>query len=137
MMARRAPLGEIPDIGLTLDPAAAAREGDSPLPASGELPPDMAARADKLDQSGVLGRTPQPPPMALVGVAGKTAFLRTPDGQTGSVEEGRALRGVKVLKIGPNRVLVEHEGRESELTIFEGIGGGPLTTEPAPTPSRP
>jgi len=71
-------------------------------------------------------------PMALLGIAGKVAFLRSPSGQTGLVKEGDDLGEIKLLRIGTNRVLVEQDGQKKELMIFSGLGGEslmPKTTE--------
>ena len=91
-----------------------------------DLPSDIEKRSSKLEQSGILGRTPKPPPMALIGIAEPYAFLQTPTGQTGKVKEGESLSGVKILRVGSNRVLVEHDGQTSELSIFSGIGSESL-----------
>jgi hypothetical protein len=64
--------------------------------------------------------------MALLGIAGEQVFLRAPNGQTGLVKPGDSLGGVKVQKIGINRVLVEEDGEKKELTIFGGMGGESL-----------
>ncbi len=95
-------------------------------PGAEPLPEEIEQRTDKLNSSGILGRIPQPPPMALIGIAEPYAFVRTPKGQTGKVKEGESLGGVKVLQVDSNRVLVEHEGRKSELQIFSGIGSKSL-----------
>ena len=68
----------------------------------------------------------RPLPMALLGIAGDTAFLRSANGQTGLVKVGDELGGLKLLKIGINRVLVETEGQKKELMIFNGFGGESL-----------
>ena len=61
-------------------------------------------------------------PLAFLGVLGDSAIIRTTTGQTGLVKEGSELGGVKLLKIGINRVLVEQEGTQKELTVFSGFG---------------
>jgi hypothetical protein len=66
--------------------------------------------------------------MALLGIAGEDAFLRTASGQTGLVKEGDSLGDLKLLRIGINRVLVEENGEKKELTIFSGYGGESLLT---------
>ena len=92
--------------------------------------PDLAlpvlARVDKITDSEVLGPVIRPQPMALLGIAGNVAFLRAPNGQTGLVKEGDELSGLKLLRIGTNRVLVEQDGQKTELTIFSGYGGESL-----------
>jgi hypothetical protein len=91
-----------------------------------ELPPDVQARVDRILQSEILGPVMHPMPMALLGIAGNDAFLRSPDGQTGMVKEGAELGSIKLLRIGTNRVLVEENGAKKELTLFAGMGGESL-----------
>ena len=103
-----------------------------------DIPPETpqaaaAARAELPERqggvaaSGVLGAVPAaPPPPALLGLAGKYAILRAPDGQTDLVAEGGQIGGVKLIQIGVNRVLIEHQGKVEELSIFSGLGGAPL-----------
>lgn len=96
------------------------RGGGKPLSAS------LQARVDKITQSEILAPIMRPPPMALLGIAGRDAFLRTPSGQTQILREGAELDGVRLLRIGTNRVLVEHAGEKKELMIFAGFGGESL-----------
>jgi len=91
-----------------------------------DLPPAVQARVDRVVQSEIFGAIPRPLPMALLGIAGKDAFIRTPSGQVGLMREGEELGGVKLLRIGNNRVLVEHEEQKKELTVFSGLGGEAL-----------
>lgn len=98
-------------------------------PAATKLAPEVAAKIDKIKQSQLLGPEMRPPPMALLGIAGPDVFLRGPNGQTGVIREGEELGGVKLLKIGANRVLIEHEGQQKELMIFSGFGGESLLTK--------
>ena len=90
------------------------------------LPADVQAMVDKIRQSQLLGPDIKPPPMALLGIAGPDVFLRGPNGQTGIIREGEELGGAKLIRIGTNRVLVEHEGQQKELTIFSGFGSETL-----------
>lgn len=90
------------------------------------VPPAVQARVDRITQSEILGPVIRPLPMALLGIAGKDAFLRTPSGQTGLLKEGEELGGVKLLRIGTNRVLIEHEQQQKELTVFSGFGSETL-----------
>ncbi len=64
--------------------------------------------------------------MALLGIAGRDAFLRTPSGQTQLLREGAEADGIRLLRIGTNRVLIEQAGQKVELTIFAGFGGESL-----------
>jgi len=93
------------------------------------LPPAIQARVDRVYESEIFAPINHPMPMALLGVAGKAAFLRAPTGQTGLVKEGEDLGGIKLLKVGINRVLVEQDGNKQELMIFAGLGGESLLTK--------
>lgn len=99
------------------------RPGMSPPP---ELPLPTRARVYQITDSEILGPVMRPMPMALLGIAGDVAFLRSASGQTGLVKEGDSLGGLKLLRIGINRVLVEDDGQKKELTIFSGYGGESL-----------
>ena len=98
-----------------------------------ELAPAARARVDRIVQSEILGSVVKPQPMALIGLAGPDAFIRTPNGQNVLLREGEETSGVKLLRIGTNRVLVEHEGQEKELTLFSGFGGESLLRKTEPT----
>jgi hypothetical protein len=91
-----------------------------------DFPAAIQARVDRINQSEIFGAVPRPMPMALLGIAGKDVFLRAPNGQTGLIRQGEELGGVKLLRIGVNRVLVEQDGQEKELMLFSGFGGEPL-----------
>lgn len=101
---------------------------------SAPLAPAIQARVDRVIESELLAPVIRPMPMALLGIAGRDVFLRAPNGQTGLVKEGGDLGGVKLLRIGTNRVLVEEEGQKKELTIFAGFGGEPLLPKEKETP---
>jgi hypothetical protein len=91
-----------------------------------DLPLPIQARVVKITETELLGPVMHPLPMALLGIAGDMAFLRSATGQTGLVKEGDELGGLKLLRIGINRVLVEQDGKKQELTIFSGLGGESL-----------
>jgi hypothetical protein len=91
-----------------------------------ELPPEIKGRVDRITQSEILGQVIHPLPMALLGIAGQEAFLRAANGQTSTLKEGGEFSGMKLLRIGTNRVLVEVEGQKKELTIFSGFGSETL-----------
>ena len=91
-----------------------------------ELPPEIKARVDRIYESELFGMVMRPVPMGLLGIAGNSAFLRSPSGQTGLVKEGDSLGEIKLLRIGMNRVLVEQDGKKTELMIFDGFGGESL-----------
>ena len=95
-------------------------------PKAPDLPPEVQKRVDLIVQSEILGPVIRPLPMALLGIAGRDAFLRAPNGQTGLLREGEELGGIKLLRIGTNRVLVEESGEQKELTVFAGLGGDSL-----------
>lgn len=97
--------------------------GGGPKP---NLPPDVQALVDKIKQNQLFGPEMKPPPMALLGIAGKDVFLRGPNGQTGMIREGEELGGAKLIRIGTNRVIVEQDGQQKELMIFDGFGSETL-----------
>ena len=116
-------------------------EGDTNSPAQavpGRTPPSLnpavQSRVDRIVASELLGRVQRPLPMALLGIAGSDAFLRAPNGMTGLVREGNELGGIKLIRIGTNRVLIEHEGQNKELTVFSGFGGENLMPAPQESP---
>jgi hypothetical protein len=91
-----------------------------------DVPPATKARIDRITQSEILAAVMHPMPMALLGIGGDEALLRSPEGQTGMLKEGKELGSIKLLKIGINRVLIEEKGEKKELTIFSGFGGESL-----------
>ncbi len=93
------------------------------------LSPLAQARLDRVIQSEILGPVQRPLPMALLGIAGTNVFLRGTNGQTAMIGEGGDVGGLKLLRIGTNRVLVEDAGTKKELTIFNGEGGASLLTQ--------
>jgi len=86
----------------------------------------VRTRISRITDSEILGPVVRPLPMALLGIAGNFAFLRSAGGQTGLVKEGDSLGDLKLLRIGINRVLVEQDGEKRELNIFSGYGGESL-----------
>jgi len=98
-----------------------------------KLPPEIQARVDRVVESEILAPINHPMPMALLGVAGKSALIRSPSGQTGMIKEGEDLGEIKLLRIGINRVLVEQDGQPKELMIFSGLGGESLLPKPTVT----
>jgi len=98
------------------------------------LPPEVQARIDRVIESEILAPVMRPMPMALLGIAGKDAFLRAPNGQTGLIKEGEELGGIKLVRIGVNRVLVEQQGEQRELTIFAGLGSESLVSTKKESP---
>jgi hypothetical protein len=91
-----------------------------------DLPPAVQARISKITDSEILGPMMHPQPMALLGIAGNFAFLRSDSGQTGLEKVGDTLDDIKLLRIGVNRVLIEQSGQKKELTIFSGYGSDSL-----------
>lgn len=117
-----------------MPPEFAAMMGMAPAGAKlPELPPVIKARIDKITDSEILAAVMHPQPMALLGIAGNVAFLRSPSGQTGLIKESETLGELKLLRIGTNRVLVEQDGQKKELTIFSGYGGESLLPKPDTT----
>ena len=100
------------------------------LPGLGpDVPPEIKAWVERIYQSELFGPVNHPVPSALMGIAGDQVFVRASNGQTGPVKVGEELGGLKILKIAQNRVLVEEEGQEKELTIFSGFGSESLMTQ--------
>jgi hypothetical protein len=95
-----------------------------------DLPPEVQACVDKIVDSEILGPIFHPMPMALIGIADEQAYIRSTTGQTGPVKVGGEMGGIKLLRIGVNRVLVAHDGETNELTLFDGIGGESLMPKP-------
>ena len=100
-----------------------------------ELPPEAKARVDRIIDSEIFGPVLRPVPLALIGISEEEAFLRATNGQTGPVKVGGQIGGIKLLRIGVNRVLVEQDGEKKELTLFGGIGGESLLPKLAGMPS--
>jgi hypothetical protein len=111
---------ELAMLGMGMNSRSAADSKAAPLA------PEIQARINRIYDSEILGPITRPLPMALLGIAGDSAFLRGPTGQTGLVKEGDQLGGIKLVRIGTNRVLVEQDGQKKELTIFSGFGGDSL-----------
>ena len=95
-----------------------------------DLPPEVQSRVDRIIDSEILGPVIRPMPMALIGIAEEEAFIRATNGQTGPVKVGGQIGGIKLLRIGVNRVLVEQDGEKKELTLFNGVGGESLMPKP-------
>ena len=97
-------------------------------PDTNSLPSEVQARIERISESQILGQIMKPPKSmpALLGIAGRDVFIRAPDGQTGMVQEGEEFGGVKLLRVGTNRVLIQYEGKTNELTVFEGFGSESL-----------
>jgi hypothetical protein len=100
-----------------------------------ELPPEIQARVDRIIESEIFGPVIHPVPMALLGIADQQAFIQATNGQTDAVKVGGELAGIKLLRIGINRVLVESGGEKQELTLFDGMGSQSLMPKPATDPS--
>jgi len=100
-----------------------------------ELPPEVQARVDRIIDSEFFGPIIRPMPMALIGIAGQEAFIQATNGQIGPVKLGGEMGGIKLLRIGVNRVLVEQGGETNELSLFDGIGGESLMPKPTDAPS--
>lgn len=104
--------------------------GPGPLPKRPPPPlsPVTQRRIDRITSSEMLAPVFRPPPMALLGIAGHHAFIRTPSGQSALLREGGESDGIKLLRLGTNRVLIEQAGEKKELIIFDGFGSPSLLT---------
>jgi hypothetical protein len=109
--------------------------GRAGVPKKIELPPEAKARVERIIDSEVFGPVMRPVPMALIGISEDEAFIRATNGQTGSVKVGGQFSGIKLLRVGVNRVLVEQDGDQKELTLFGGVGGESLMPKPSGAPS--
>ena len=129
----RAVLGRGPLAGFDLSnriaPKLASVESTNSTRKAAAVPPLIQARVETIKESEILGRVMRPPPMAVLGIAGKDVILRAPNGQTGLIRIGEELGGVKLLQIGTNRILIEHEKQTKELTIFQGFGSESLMSQ--------
>ncbi len=103
--------------------------GRKPMRPPQPLPAASQARVDRITSSEMLAPVFRPPPMALLGIAGYHAFIRTPSGQTAMLREGGTSDGIKLLQLGTNRVLIEQAGEKKELIIFNGLGSASLLTQ--------
>lgn len=120
-----------------MDPGMMLKGGPMPMMGRGPgggppkpLDPLVQARLDRIIQSEVLGPVPRPMPLALLGIAGTDAFIRTTNGMSGLVHEGAEFGGIRLVRVGVNRVLVDDAGTLKELTIFNGAGGESLLPKP-------
>jgi hypothetical protein len=91
---------------------------------------------DKIIDSEIFGPVVRPVPLALIGIADQEAFIQATNGQIGPVKIGGEMAGIKLLRIGVNRVLVEQDGEKKELTLFGGLGGESLMPGPNTTSSN-
>jgi hypothetical protein len=115
----------LPDLPRTDAPGGSNSAAASPRrPAA--LPTDIQKQVEQVTSSEVFGAVPHPLPMAVLGIGGQDAFIRTPAGGTEVMRVGDEAGGVKLLQIGINRVLVEHEGKPKELILYPELGGPSL-----------
>ncbi len=98
------------------------------------LPPAVQARLDRIIESEILAPVIRPQPVALLGIIGRDAFLQAPNGQSGLIKEGEELGGIKLLKLGINRALIEEAGEKKELTLFSGLGSESLLSKQTNSP---
>jgi len=99
-----------------------------------QLPPEAQARVDRIIESEVFGALMHTQ-LALLGVAGDQAFIQATNGMSGPIAVGGDMGGVKLLRIGINRVLVDDGGEKKELTVFDGVGGESLMPKETNQPS--
>ena len=98
------------------------------------LPPAVQRRLDRIIESEILAPVIHPQPVALLGIVGRDAFLQAPNGQSGLIKEGEELGGVKLLRLGINRALIEEAGEKKELTLFSGLGSESLLSKQTNSP---
>ena len=97
------------------------------------LPEAVRLQIEKISQSEILGPVVRPQPVALVGIAGKDVFIRSSGGRTGLLRTGETLDGIKLITVGTNRVIIEEQGNQRELTLFSGFGSETLIPQPKET----
>ena len=112
-----------------------AKEGDGEGNEEGDGAPasSLPERYAPLTSSGLFGKSPPqkpPPPPALLGLMGgrekKYAILKGGDGKSFRLAAGEEKNGVKLLRVGTNRVVIEYLEKEIELSLFSGLGGKSL-----------
>jgi len=94
-----------------------------------KLPKEVTARVDAVYKSEIFGPVPRPLPMAVMGLIGEDVILRTPTGQEKLLGVGDEAGGVKILEIGINRILIEQDGKQKELTLHSGYGSKSLLSK--------
>ncbi len=127
-------LKALPTMALTSATAAVApqatnqppTQADNPGNSSPTLPESVRVQVETITQSEILGPLVRPQPLALIGIAGRDVFLRSANGRTGLLRAGESLDGIKLIRIGTNRVLIEERGKQRELTLFSGLGSKTL-----------
>ena len=98
------------------------------------LPPAVQARLDRIIESEILAPVMRPRPVALLGIVDRDAFLQAPNGQSGLLKEGEEMGGIKLLRLGINRALIEEAGEKKELTLFSGLGSESLLSKQTNSP---
>ncbi|MFN0057974.1 MAG: hypothetical protein ACKVX7_05890 [Planctomycetota bacterium] len=107
------------------DPADVTRE---PL-AAGHMP----AEFHRIQEVGLFGRSPAAASAATVepalkGTSNERAFVQLPSGTVVLLRVGEERDGIKLIAVAPNRALIEHGGKQQELTIYSGLGSDTLLT---------
>jgi hypothetical protein len=125
-MSKRGPGAVPPEAMAAMAMAMGGPGGPGGMPKPAELPIAVQARVFRITDSEILGQVMRPLPVALLGIVGDVAFIRSSAGQSGVVKEGESVGALKLVKIGTNRVLVEEDGQKKELMIFSGYGGESL-----------
>jgi hypothetical protein len=98
------------------------------------LPPAVQGRLDRIIESEILAPVMHPQPVALLGIVDRDAFLQAPNGQSGLIKEGEELGGIKLLRLGINRALIEEAGEKKELILFSGLGSESLLSKQTNSP---
>jgi hypothetical protein len=98
------------------------------------LPPAVQGRLDRIIESELLAPVMHPQPVALLGIVGVDALMQAPNGQSGMIKEGEEMGGIKLLKLGINRALIEEAGEKKELTLFSGLGSESLLSKQTNSP---
>ena len=126
LMRRTDPLSGLTTIAAASTGAASLQQSNTQSLQRSNVAPAVQARVDRITQSEILGAVVRPQPIALIGIGGTDAFIRTTSGQTILLREGEESNGIKLLRLGTNRVVIEHESQTKELMLFSGLGSTTL-----------
>ncbi|MDX1545803.1 MAG: hypothetical protein R3247_02375 [Rhodothermales bacterium] len=108
--------------------------GDAPAAGPARPKPEATYRADFADpfvvpeavlarpeapRPRVVARAPPapPPPLALLGIVGRTALLRDEAGATFVARAGDRVGRTHLLRVAPGHVVLRHEGRRVTLAL--------------------
>jgi len=145
MMSERDPLQDLEASSAAplLKPAESSggpEEPETPAkPAAGKPPAVTLPECyGPITAKGIFGvMPPRPPiPILLEGIGSDYAFIRSARGRSGLVKAGDTFDGIKLIRIGQNRVLIEIKGKQKELIMYGGLGGESLVPRGKKPPEK-